>query len=102
MKVWKNSLTPQEKNLYWSKVGQINWVAGISQPDINFAVCESSTKLTHTTVADIIYVSKIIRKVKSSQCFIQFHKLDINTVKLELFTVLASTIYLMVAVKLDK
>ena len=28
----------------------------------------------------------IIRKVKSSCCFIQFPKLDLNTVKLQLFT----------------
>ena len=42
-KVYKNSLTPGEKTLYRSIVGQLNWVAGISQPDISFAVYESST-----------------------------------------------------------
>ena len=63
MKDWKSSLTPSEKTLYRSIVGQLNWVAGISQPDISFTVCESSTKFTHVTVADITYVNKIIRKV---------------------------------------
>ena len=48
--------------------------------------CESSTKFTHATVADITYVNKIIRKVKSSHCFIQFPKLDLNTMKLQLLT----------------
>ena len=30
MKDWKSSLTPSEKTLYRSIVGQLNWVAGIS------------------------------------------------------------------------
>ena len=81
----KSSLTPSEKTLYRSIVRLLNWVVGISRLDINFAVCESRTKFTHATVADIIHVNKIIRKVKSSRSFIQFLKLDLNTVKLQLF-----------------
>ena len=60
-------------------------VAGILRPDISFTVCETSTKFTNGTVADIINVNKIIRKVKSSRCFIQFPKLALSTVKLQLF-----------------
>ena len=86
MKDQKSSLIPSEKTLYRSIVGLLKWVAGVSQPDISFAVFESSTKFTHATVADIIYVNKIIRKVKSSHSFIQFPKLDVNTVKTQLFT----------------
>ena len=62
MKDQKSSLTPREK--YRSIVGQLNWVAGIVWPDIIFAVCESSTKFTHASVADTIYVNKVIRKSK--------------------------------------
>ena len=86
MKDRKSSLTPSEKTLYRSIVGQLYWVAGISRPGIGFAVCESSTKFIHATVGDIIYVNKIIRKVKNSRCFIQFPKLDLNNMKLQLFT----------------
>ena len=86
MKYYKSFLTPSEKTLYRSIVGQLNWVAGISRPGISFAVCESSTKFIHATVADKIYVNMIIRKFKSSHCFIQFPQLDLNTVKLQLFT----------------
>ena len=86
MKDRKRSLTPSEKTFYRNIVGQLNWVAEISQPDMNFTVCESSTKFTQATVGDIIYLNKIIRKVKSSRCFIQFLKSDLNTVKLQLFT----------------
>ena len=86
MKDRKSSLTPNEKTLYSSTAGQLNWVAGYSRPDISFAVCESGTKFTHATVAGIIHDNKIIRKVKSSRSFIQSPKLDLNTVKLQLFT----------------
>ena len=85
MKDQKRSLKPSEKTLYRSIVAQLNWVAGISRPDISFAVCESSTKFTHATVADIIYVNKISRKVKSLHCFTRCPKLDLNTMKLWLF-----------------
>ena len=47
MKDQKNSLTPSEKTLHRSIVCQLNWVAGISRPDISFAVCESSTKFIY-------------------------------------------------------
>ena len=86
MKDWKSSLTPREKYLYRSIAGQLNWVAEISWTDISFDVCESIIKFTHATVAYTIYVNKIIRKVKSSHSFIQFPKLDLNTVKLQLLT----------------
>ena len=66
MKHWKSSLTSNEETLYRSIAGQLNWVAGISQPDTSYAVCESSTKLTHAIAADIIYVTIRNRFEKSS------------------------------------
>ena len=80
----KSSFIRSEKTLYRSIVVQLNWIAGILRSGISFAVCESSAKFTHTTVAYIIYLNKI-RKVKSSHCFIQFPILDLNTVKLQMF-----------------
>ena len=45
-------LKEEEKTLYHSATGQLDWVAGITTPDICFAVCEASTKLKHTTVCE--------------------------------------------------
>ena len=50
LKDHKSSLTPSDKTLYRSIVGQLKWVAGISQPDISFTVFESSTKFTHAII----------------------------------------------------
>ena len=79
-------LTEAERTQYRSVVGQLNWVAGISRSDISFSVCEDSTKFKNVTVADIYYVNKIIRNVKSTKNCIKFPRLDLKTLQLKLFT----------------
>ena len=86
MKDRKSPLTASENTLYRSAVGQLNWIAGISRPDISFSVCESSTKFANPTIADIHHVNKIIRNVKNSKSIIKFPKLDLKTTKIQLFT----------------
>ena len=83
----KNSLlSREEKTAYRSAVGQLNWVAGISRPDISFSVCEASTKFKQATVADVLYVNKIIKNVKNSTNEIRFPQLNGNNIELQLFT----------------
>ena len=58
----KNSLlSNEEKTSYRSAVEQLNWIAGISRPDMSFSVCEASTKFKQATVPDVLYVNKIIK-----------------------------------------
>ena len=83
----KNSLlSNEEKTSYRSAVGQLNWVAEISRPDISFSVCEASTKFKQATVADVLYVNKIIKNLKNSKNAINFPQLNLNNIKLQLFT----------------
>ena len=64
----RNSLLPnKEKTSYRSAVGQLNWVAGISRPETSCSFCEASTKFKQATVADILYVNKILKKSKKLQ-----------------------------------
>ena len=82
-----NSLLPnKEKTSHRSAVGQLNRVAGILRPDISFSVCEASTKFKQATVADVLYVSKIIKNVKNSKNEIRFPQLNLNNTELPLFT----------------
>ena len=60
-------LTEAERTQHRSVIGQLNWVAGISRTDISFSVCEASTKFQNLTVANVYYVNKIIRNVKSTK-----------------------------------
>ena len=79
-------LTNAERTQYRSALGQLLWVPNISRQDISFHVCEASTKLKNATVADIYYVNKIIRNVKSTKNCIKFPHLDLKTLQLKLFT----------------
>ena len=79
-------LTEAERTQYRSVVGQLNWVAGISRSDISFSVCEASTKFKNVTVADIYYVNKTFRTVKSTKNCITFLRLNLKKLQRELYT----------------
>ena len=76
-------LTEAERTKYRSATGQFNWAADISRPDISFSICEASTKLKNVTIADVYYVNKIIRNVKSTKNCIKFPRLDLITLLLK-------------------
>ena len=99
----KNSLlSNEEKTSYRSAVGHLNWVAEISRPDISFSVCEASPKFKQPTVADVLYVNKIIKNIKNSKNAINFPQLNLNNIKLQLFNDAVLTTYPMEAAKLVK
>ena len=95
-------LTNAERTQYRSALGQLLWVPNISRQDISFHVCEASTKLKNATVADIYYVNKIIRNVKSTKNCIKFPHLDLKTLQLKLFTDPNSISFQMEVVRVDK
>ena len=79
-------MSREEKTAYRSAVGQLNWVAGISRPDISFSVCEASAKFKQATIADVLHANKIIKNGKSSTNEIRFPQLNLNNIELQLFT----------------
>ena len=66
----KNDLiTKEEKRQLRGAIGQMNWISGISRPDISFNVCEASTNLKYANVESLSQMNKIIRNVKNiSSC----------------------------------
>ena len=67
-------------------VGQSNWLAGISRPDISFDVCQASTRIKDATVADVLVVNKIVRKIKNEPSHVLFPCLDSSSVHLKTYT----------------
>ena len=59
-------LDNEERKLLRRKVGQLNWAATQSRPDISFPVVEISTKFKQPTLADLKQVNKTITKIKST------------------------------------
>ena len=71
-------LSNEEKKLHRNAAGELNWVAGISRPDVSFSVCEASTKFKNATTKDILYINKIIKNVKSKNYGIKLSQLGMD------------------------
>ena len=83
----KDLKIPQEGILaVQSLVGQLNWLSGISRPDISFDTCNISTKVNNMKVQDVIELNKVVKCVKNEKNQILFPTLDPNTIKLVLYT----------------
>ena len=62
----KNSaLTKHERSQLCSVMGKINWVSGISRPDIGFSAGQISLSANHAMVSDLIAANKLINHVKN-------------------------------------
>ena len=77
----KDQLTEIERKDYRRALGQLNWVSGISQPNISFYVCDASTKFQNATITDALKVNKVIKHLKSTKSFIKVPKFDKESLK---------------------
>ena len=60
-------LNCEEKQKLRSLVGQMNWVANHSRPDIAFDACQISTSVKDATIRDLKNANKVVMRVKSEQ-----------------------------------
>ena len=59
-------LTSDERRKFRGIVGQLSWVAGMSRPDVAFAVCQLSTRLHKATVKDMVRANKVAKYLKGN------------------------------------
>ena len=78
-------LDAQQKSDLRSAIGQLNWIANITRPEISFQVSSISANITKATIADIKETNKIIKFVKSTPGKIKFPLLDAATVKILMY-----------------
>ena len=60
----KSHLLQPEKVAYRALVGQLNWVATHTRPDIAFETCQLSVYFNQATIADLIRLNKLVDRVK--------------------------------------
>ena len=80
---WTDTIPEEEKSFHREAIGQLNWVAGTSRPDISFVVCKASRKVNTATVADLLRINKTIKKLKSTPSYIKFLKLDFRSLNIK-------------------
>ena len=79
-------LNESETSLLRSTIGQLNWLACVTRPDIAFDVSAASSNVRKATVTDIFNVNKIIAKVQNNKCVVRFPKLNLSSIKLVSFS----------------
>ena len=74
------SVTDDERTKLRNALGQLNWLARISRPEISFDICEGSTEVKNVTVSDLLGIKKLIKCVKEEKMHIKFPKLKTTCV----------------------
>ena len=79
-------LNAEEKTLLRKAIGQLNWLATQTRPELSFAVSELSSSVKNSTIRQLVNANKLIRSVKSSDVHIFFPKLNLDSVKIRVYT----------------
>ena len=84
----KNSLLLEnEKRSYRALVGQLNWIATHTRPDIAFDTCELSVSFQKATIADMLKLNKLVDRVKREPLSLFFPRLQsVENSTLECYT----------------
>lgn len=80
------NLNDNEKSQLRSAIGQLNWVANISRPEISYQVSNISSKIKDATINDIKEVNQIIKFVKTNENHITFPSLDIPSTRVTIYS----------------
>ena len=79
-------VTDEERSAMRSTIGKLNWLAGISRPDLSFEVCQFSSKVTQAVVEDIVQLIKIVHRAKKHDAKVIIPQLDFSTVQITIYT----------------
>ena len=56
-------------------VGQLNWLATHTRPDIYFDCCELTGSMKEAKIADMIKANKILQRVRSKKVVLKFRSI---------------------------
>ena len=79
-------LSNDEKSALRGALGQLNWLSGMSRPEISFMVSDLSSKVNKAVINDILEVNKVIMFVQNSPGYITIPHLDLKSVQVTVFS----------------
>ena len=82
-----DKLTEKEITSLRGALGKINWVARMSRPQISYQVCEISTRVKNSTIADKFTINKLIKFIKSTRSHITIPAMNLESPQLLLYSV---------------
>ena len=78
--------TDKKRSAIRSAIGQFNWLASASHPEMSFSKYKTSAQDTEATVQDNRETNKIIKFAKSNRSFIIFLSLHLPSVKVTMYS----------------
>ena len=71
-----SALSDSEKDEYRAVIGQLNWLATQTRPDIAFETCDLSVSLKKATVNELLRLNKLVCRVKNTPLKIVFPQMS--------------------------
>ena len=81
-----SKLTEDEVKLLRSALGQLNWLANMTRPDISFMVSMISSHIKQATISDIKDINKLIKHAKDTPSSVTFPSLDTDSIEVIAYT----------------
>ena len=78
-------VTEEERTKFRAAIGQLNWIAGMTRPDLSFDVCQLSSIVKQATIADMMYVNKVIKRAQMEPLSLAVPSLDLSKVEVVAF-----------------
>ena len=82
----QEAVNEAERSQIRQAIGRLNWVAGMTRPEISFTVSEISSRIGSATLDDIKRINKTIKFIQNTPESLTIPKLDLNSIKLKVFT----------------
>ena len=78
-------ITEDERKSLRSVVGQLNWLATQTRPDLSFSVSELGSNFKEATVKHLVKANKLVKRAKINACSLFFLKLDLTNLKVRCY-----------------